>query len=216
MRMSDVEITMFTAAINVATHYLEYGAGGSTKLAAQTPTLSTITSVESDPEFINDHLRGDAAIQAAMQSGRLRFLIADIGPTEAWGYPLDRSKAHLWPNYALCPYLHGYQPDLILIDGRFRVACGLAAALQAPGATILIHDYSIRPRYKILERFLKIEDRADTLVRCRRLENLDKNSARRLLGVYLYCPTDLKGRLRQYAAKIKRRLTRQQGQRVPS
>ncbi|HTB80435.1 MAG TPA: hypothetical protein VK717_06080 [Opitutaceae bacterium] len=212
MRMSDAEITAFATAVNTATHYLEYGAGGSTKLAAKVPTLSTITSVESDPDFINHHVKTDAGVQAAVQSGRLRFLIADLGPTEAWGHPSDRRKAHLWPNYALCPYLHGYQPDLILIDGRFRVACGLAAALQAPDATILVHDYSIRPRYKILERFLKIEERVDTLVRCRRRENMDENAARRLLGVYLYCPSDLKGRLRQYASKIKRRLAGSQAQ----
>lgn len=211
MSMSDPEIAMLTAAVNTARHYLEYGTGDSTKLAVRVPTVSSVTSVESDPAFISSHLSGDADIQAATQSGRLRFLIVNIGPTGAWGNPLDRSKVHLWPNYALCPYLHGYHPDLILIDGRFRVACGLAAALQAFDATILIHDYPNRQHYHILERFLKIEDGVDTLVRCRRLANLDEDSARRLLGAYLYSPADLsptrRAKLRRYISKTTRRLT---------
>jgi hypothetical protein len=188
MRMSDPEIAMLTTAVSTARHYLEYGAGGSTKLAVRIPTVSSVTSVESDFAFIRSHLSGDVDIQAATESGRLRFLIVDIGPTGAWGHPLDRSKAYLWPNYALCPYLHDYHPDLILIDGRFRIACSLAAALQAPDATILIHDYSNRQHYHILEGFLQIEDGVDTLVRCRRRANLDEDSARRLLGASLYLP----------------------------
>ena len=212
MKLSNPEITMLTVALQSAEHYLEYGAGGSTKLAVRVSTVSTITSVDSDPAFISNHLGTDGDIQAAAQSGRLRFLVADVGPTGSWGNPLDRSKVHLWPNYALCPYLHGYYPDLILIDGRFRIACGLAAALQAPKATILIHDYTCRRYYHVLERFLEIEDSVDTLVRCRRLGTLDEGAARRLLSVYLYSPTDLsptrRDRLRRYISKIKQRLTK--------
>ena len=205
--MSDAEITMLTAAVNKSRHYLEYGAGDSTKLAARVTTVSDITSVESDPVFISSHLSGDADIQAATQSGRLRFLIADIGPTGVWGCPIDRSKAHLWPNYTLCPYLHSYNPDLILIDGRFRVACALTAALQSPDATILIHDYRKRRCYHILERFFKIEARVDSLVQGRRIAKLDEDAARRLLNVYLYSPEDLSSTRRARLGRfVKQRL----------
>jgi hypothetical protein len=142
-----------------------------------------------------------------MQAGRLRFLIADIGPTGGWGYPRDTSKIHLWPNYALCPYLYGYSPDLILVDGRFRVACSLAAALQVPEATVLIHDYRGRCHYHIIERFFSIDTTVDTLVRCRRKRPFDEQSARTLLRSYLYAPGDdsqtrwAKGRL--FLSKMK-------------
>ena len=183
---------MISAALAGAKHYLEYGSGDSTRLAARTPTLSSITSVESDPAFVSRELAGDPDIQSASQSGRLRFLMVDIGPTESWGHPLDRSKAHLWPNYALGPYLHGYLPDLVFIDGRFCVACGLVAALQAPEGTILIHDYPERPEYHVLEQFWKIEDRVAKLVKCRRQLQFDEAAARALLDIYLYCPADHK------------------------
>lgn len=208
MRMSAPEIALFEATVQAGGHYLEYGAGGSTKLVAALPQMASITSVESDPAYLRDRLAGDAAIQAATQSGRLRFLIADIGPVGEWGYPTDASKDYLWPDYALCPYRHGYRPDLVLIDGRFRVACGLLAALQAPAAPVLIHDYADREFYHVLEKFLHIETRVETLVRCHRRTDFDEAAARNLLRTYLYCPNDLvpkeKSWLKRRVARIKK------------
>ena len=107
--------------------------------------------------------------QKALQTSRLRFLVPDIGQTGDWGVPENSDSMHLWPNYALCPFLHGsVLPDLVLIDGRFRVACSLVVAMQAPSTTILVHDYTLRPAYKILEAFLTIEKTIDTLVMLRR------------------------------------------------
>ena len=206
--MSAPEIALFQATVQAGGHYLEYGAGGSTKLVAALPQVTTITSVESDPAYLRDHLAGDAAIQSATQAGRLRFLVADIGPVGEWGYPADASREHLWPDYALCPYRDGYQPDLILIDGRFRVACGLLAALQAPAAAILIHDYPPREFYHVLENFLKIETCVETLVRCCRRPDFDAAAARQLLRLYLYRPNDLvpkeKSWLKRRVARIKK------------
>ncbi len=200
---------MVSGSLAVAKNYLEYGSGNSTKMAARTPTLPCITSVESDPAFVRRELSDDPDIHSAIVSGRLRFLMVDIGVTKEWGHPVDRSKAYLWPNYSLCPYLHGYLPDLILIDGRFRVACGLVAALQAPGATILIHDYANRPEYHVLEQFLKIEERVASLVKCRRKLQIDEIVARALLNIYLYCPADHKperpSKFRNIIAKFKPR-----------
>lgn len=190
MIMSNAEIDLFTEALSSASNYLEYGAGGSTKKAARLFTLTSITAVESDSSFIENQLLNDVDVQLAIKAGRLRFLIADIGPTSDWGYPKDNSKIHLWPNYALCPYLYGYSPDLILVDGRFRVACCLVAALQAPAATVLIHDYKDRSHYHIIERFFAIDRMVDTLVRCRRVQSFDEQSARALLKRYLYVPGD--------------------------
>ena len=190
MRMSNAEIDLFTEELSSARNYLEYGAGGSTKRAARLSTLSSVTTVESDPSFVEKQLMNDVDVQLAIEAGRLRFLIVDIGPIENWGYPRDTFKIHLWPNYALCPYLYGYNPDLILVDGRFRVACSLVAALQAPEATVLVHDYKDRRHYHIIERFFVIDKVADTLARCRRIQSFDEQSARALLRSYLYAPGD--------------------------
>jgi hypothetical protein len=209
--MSHAEIDLFASALQRSSVYLEYGAGGSTKLAASSSALKSITSVESDPVFLETHVRNDTDVQRAISSGRLRFLIADIGPTGDWGYPKDSAKMHLWPNYALCPYLHGYNPDLILIDGRFRVACGLAAALQAPEATVLIHDYTDRRNYHVLDRFFTINKRVDTLVECRKRQPFDDRFARSLLHSYLYAPADeyqtTWAKARRFLRKVRRTVT---------
>ena len=204
--MSAVEIDFFTSVISASKNYLDYGMGGSTRLAVRSASVQTIFSVESDPQFLSSELLPDSDIQNAIKSGRLKFLAADIGPTGAWGTPRDTSKIHLWPNYAMCPFLHGNPtPDLVLIDGRFRVACSLVAALEAPSATLLIHDYTIRPYYKIIERFLEIEQTVDTLVRCRRARHFDPRAAHRILKEYLYLPGD---ESQKFQARLQRKLSR--------
>jgi hypothetical protein len=48
------------------------------------------------------------------------------------------------------------QPDLILIDGRFHIACFLASILLAkPGTIILFDDYFDRPNYHVVEKYIK-------------------------------------------------------------
>ncbi|MAO75600.1 MAG: hypothetical protein CL699_04770, partial [Chloroflexi bacterium] len=47
------------------------------------------------------------------------------------------------------------KPDVVLIDGRFRVACFLKSLLHAPPNTvILFDDYINRPHYHVVEEFL--------------------------------------------------------------
>jgi hypothetical protein len=66
----------------------------------------------------------------------------------------------LWPDYAIAVWdkidEQNISPDLIVIDGRFRVACFLASLLRAEaGTTILFDDYVGREkRYAIVEKFL--------------------------------------------------------------
>jgi hypothetical protein len=50
------------------------------------------------------------------------------------------------------------KPDLILVDGRFRVACFLYSLLCAEtNTTILFDDYTERPEYFIVEKFCKLD-----------------------------------------------------------
>jgi hypothetical protein len=188
MNMSLLEIRMLATAMAESKTYLEYGSGHSTLLALRKPAILSITSVDSNAEYVARRLESCRDVQDAKLAGRLRFLTPDIGPAGRWGQPLDSSKSHLWPNYALCPYHDKLFPDLVLIDGRFRIACGLAAALQAPEALVLIHDYSLRSTYHVLERFFDIVRKSDTMVGLRRAKSFDADEARRLLKKYIYIP----------------------------
>ena len=91
----------------------------------------------------------------------LHSIVADIGPTGPLGRPVDRSHMHNWPDYAVAVWRNlkadGRTPDVVLIDGRFRVACFLASAMNLPaGAAILFDDYEGRSRYHVVERHMPL------------------------------------------------------------
>jgi hypothetical protein len=147
---------LLEARLGEAQCLLEYGAGGSSMTAARLK-VATIISVESDADFL---AATGAAVRGAATHSAFIGHHADIGPTKEWGNPADRSKVHLWPRY--CSEIWARiarerlpQPDLVLIDGRFRVACLLAAVLMArPGTRILFDDYFDRPAYHRVEAWV--------------------------------------------------------------
>lgn len=187
--MSNEERSLFEEALSKGSRYLEYGSGGSTLIALRTPSLGKIDSVESDADFIEKHLKPDGLVDENLKSGRLRFLIPRIGKLGAWGHPVDREAEHLYPNYALCPWFDRAKPDIILVDGRFRVASALATLIECPGGTLLIHDFN-RSLYRVLDAFVSIYDAVGTLVVGQRSADFDEKRARKLLKRYLYAPDE--------------------------
>ena len=140
-----------------ASTILEYGSGGSTAMAAALGGKSVFT-VESDSAWlvkVRDGLEG--------ADGDFVFHHADVGPVGAWGTPKDRSKQEKWPSYPTWIWMHPKfrQPDLVLIDGRFRPACLIATMLftRAP-VRVLFDDYYYREEYFKVEAYAKPVDRA--------------------------------------------------------
>jgi hypothetical protein len=170
--MTHDEVSMLTLSFSENIHYLEFGSGGSTILALQ-KGVAKCNSVESSVDWINK-LREQSVIRDAEQCGRLSFHHADIGPTGNWGMPVDRSGLNRWPQYFLRIWgLLDQNPDLILIDGRFRAACGLCALISSRESTrILIHDFYTpepqRDNYRRLLEFADVAERANNLVRLTR------------------------------------------------
>ncbi len=149
---------LFTTEIAKANFYLEFGSGASTILAARAG-VQTI-SVESDLKFAE-------AMRTVLGSlAPVEIIVCDIGLTEEWGYPVfTRSTAkrlEYWIKYTKDPFSKIAKatsfPDMVLIDGRFRVACALATALNAKKAeavtTIYIDDYRDREHYHVVENYL--------------------------------------------------------------
>jgi len=140
---------------------LEYGSGGSTVLAAEAGCR--VMSVESDrawAERLADHL---AAI-----SSRASVHHADIGPTGAWGTPLKANAYAKFPSYALSVWDRPdfEEPDLVLIDGRFRASCLVAVLLRAKRpTTVLFDDYAKRRYYHGVERLARKEEMVGRMAR---------------------------------------------------
>ncbi|MEM6635006.1 MAG: hypothetical protein AAF667_03850 [Pseudomonadota bacterium] len=131
---------------------LEYGTGGSTALAAEMPDKTTF-AVENDPDW---HAGLRAYFSNNPPRSTLHLHLAETGPVENWGHPLSDEGWRQWPGYVLSVWDRAdfQEPDVILIDGRFRVACFLAAVFRLRRAcTVLFDDYVDRPSYHVVEKF---------------------------------------------------------------
>lgn len=127
--------------------YGEYGCGASTIwMAANSSAL--IQSVDSSADWIAEVRRRTAAAERPP-----RLTHVDLGPLGDWGRPLGYGARRLIPSYLEAPW-QGEAPELVLIDGRFRVACFLHGLLvAAPGTGLLFDDYANRPYYHLVEEF---------------------------------------------------------------
>ncbi|BDG73313.1 hypothetical protein [Roseomonas fluvialis] len=158
LTMRPVEVRLYRAQLVPPPRcYLEWGLGGSTAEALRAGA-GLVVSVEGDGAWIAA-ARDDAAVAAAEATGRLRLVHADIGPTGKWGMPVDRGTRARWPGYAAAPWpvldAAGAWPDLVLVDGRFRVACCLSMAREClarpdrPPPRLMLHDFNDqRPHYE--------------------------------------------------------------------
>ena len=183
--MTDAEIGVLRECLSKATSLVEFGSGGSTQLAAQSPSLRRIWSVESDPAWIVK-LRGLPDVSHAEGAGRLRFVHADIGRTGEYGMPLDASAQARWPAYyeAVWTDPATVEADIVLVDGRFRVACALEALARCrPHTILLFHDFWNRTPYHPVLAFTDWLGSCDSLAILRRKAVIDPahfESVRRL------------------------------------
>jgi hypothetical protein len=135
-----------------ATCYLEYGSGGTTLLASRLG-VPQLYSVESDPSWVS---AVEHRLKALAPAGRHVLLHADVGPVDSWGFPKTLPLGTAAGDYALGVWSRleadGASPEVVLIDGRFRVACFLACLLHArPGTRIVFDDYLDRCYYQVAE-----------------------------------------------------------------
>jgi hypothetical protein len=140
---------------------LEFGSGGSTLFAIK--NNKSIVSVESDRKFFNylmHHIKKNYSIHDA------RILIAQTGLTGRYGMPLFFPFS---PNveikglsYILTGYsqFKNFSPDLIFVDGRWRVACCLYSLILGFGSSrLLLDDYENDRSYKpLIEKYFEVSN----------------------------------------------------------
>lgn len=155
LTMPEAEAARLRAAYAAASVILEYGSGGSTLVAAEMPG-KRVFSVESDRAWARRMRRWFAGNPAA-EGTRVDLIWADIGRTKEWGKPVDKSAWRRFADYPLGVWSRdGFQaPDVVLVDGRFRVGCAIATALHVTRPTVLLFDdYKGRKRLWDVERFI--------------------------------------------------------------
>ena len=160
------DIVMFKKYVEKSKIYLEYGSGGSTCYVSKCSNIEHVYSVESDPNWIKK-------LQSLiLDSNKCTFIYADICTNGYWGYPGKNATIDQRKNYSnvICDS----NIDLVLIDGRFRVACALKCFKL--NCLILFDDFLNRPYYHIILQFYDIVERGKIMV-CLIKKNVDPPSS---------------------------------------
>lgn len=153
----------FEQSLRDSRFYLEFGSGGSTVLAARLGKQGV--SIEGDGYYCRDVRRKLRGVSHDMQ-----LFHVNIGRTGEWGYPLDQrptdSNVAAWRRYVGKPFdkLGDGFYDLVLVDGRFRVACALQTIAEAKkrkaSLRLLVDDYhdaeEPRPHYYAIEKYARM------------------------------------------------------------
>lgn len=168
--MDDETLSVFRDVVGRAEVYVEYGCGGSTALAFR-ESRARIVSVDTDRSWIETTLNfipGDLE--------RVGLTHVDLGEVGEWGFPKDRGADG--SVYCSLPWAGAKGADLVLVDGRFRVACFANAMMEAPaGATVIFEGYFGRDHYGDAEKIAQPAGRAGRSAIFRVPANLDRNLA---------------------------------------
>ena len=144
----DGDDRLFKTAAGNAQVYAEYGVGKSSIWVLQN-TSAHILAVDTSEHWINHVKAGTTAAE------RFEVNWIDLGAIGWAGRPQGYQARDKFQRYIESVWTRATQPDLILVDGRFRVACFLFSLASAkPGSTILFDDYVNRPHYHLVEEYL--------------------------------------------------------------
>lgn len=148
------EANRLRLAYAAASVILEYGSGGSSVLASGIRD-KLVFSVESDFDWA---IRLQREIDMRELPSPALVYHVDIGPTGDWGRPLGPETWTSFHRYPLAIWDEQFfrQPDVVLIDGRFRTGCLMTVLLrtQRP-VTVLFDDYAERAAYHSVETLIR-------------------------------------------------------------
>ena len=158
------EAAALRAAYQAAQVILEYGSGGSTVVAGDLPGRR-VYAVESSAPWL---ARMEAWFVAHPPKALVTLHHGNIGRTKAWGFPVDNRAVAQWPSYPLSVWDRAdfQHPDMVLIDGRFRLACALTVLFRIVCPVhVLIDDYVDRPNYRKIEALVGVPEMVGRLAR---------------------------------------------------
>lgn len=147
-KLFDGDDRIFRREAERARCYGEYGMGLSTRWMLEN-TKALVVAVDTSKEWV------DSVSEKFPDEPRLDAGWIDVGAVGDWGYPKSyhaRGNFHQYREYI---WRGDVKPDLVLIDGRFRVACFLQSMISArAGARVIFDDYTDRPHYHIIEELI--------------------------------------------------------------
>ena len=141
----------FKKKLKNSNFFFEYGSGSSTIYADK--NNKKYVSIETDKNFYK------FLLTKLKKKKSLRYF--SLGIVGEFSYPILCSEQQI-KNYifSIDKYFINKTPDLILVDGRFRIACCLNLINKAhfkKKLTIILDDYQKRKEYHCLNKFFQIK-----------------------------------------------------------
>jgi hypothetical protein len=178
--LSPKKLERFQTLLQQSSGLFEYGCGGTTELASQTHSIQSITSVETNRSW---------AKTVSDQLPSATIIWVDVGPVDDLGNPTDSALRAAWSRVPEV-WVQASQPyDLVLIDGRFRVACAALVCLYPKQVKrICFDDFTTRPQYHVILPFIDILETVESMIICRPKAGLDRVALQELYEAYKYTP----------------------------
>ena len=178
----EFDTEMFYKYLSKCENYLEFGCGGSTYQACLKENIEKIYSIESDKKWI-EKVESEI-LKKSDKSGRIRFIYNEMhSPPNSWGHPGINATEKQMKNYSSrltnLTEAEISELDLILIDGRFRVACCLKCYdLISDDCFVIFDDFLNREHYHIVLDYFDIVDKTSnqTMVVLKKKKDADKIS----------------------------------------
>ena len=158
--LSANDIKIFYQYLDKSTVYFEYGSGGSTYQANLRPNIQKIYTVESDKTWMNK-------LNSSINNTKITYIYNEMGTKpHTWGYPSGRCLKTDLINYS--EHMRNLsieersKIDLVMIDGRFRVACCLKCfEVINDDCYIIFDDFLHRKKYHIILNYYDIIEKTE-------------------------------------------------------
>jgi hypothetical protein len=155
------DLIMFRRYLNNASNYLEFGSGGSTIEVLKNNNIRSIYTIENDITWFNK-LTNIIKNNNLDNDKDFEFIYIPMKVKKNfWGHPIKEVSQTVHRSYTDILYniepSNLYKLDLILIDGRYRVACLLKLYnLISEDCVILFDDFINRKYYNIVLDYYNI------------------------------------------------------------
>ncbi|MFN6208211.1 MAG: hypothetical protein ACK49R_17420 [Planctomycetota bacterium] len=149
-------------------------------------TAAEVVVVESDAERLQQFAHCLETPEFNEMAGRARLVSSDLRGFGSWRELMTPEDRQQVGDYLAAPWKFRLgQPDLLLINGRFRVACFLYALLQAePGTRLLVRGYRQQDKYHVAEEFCPVAEACGDDVLFLVPEEIDRRRAEEALVSY--------------------------------
>ena len=179
LTLFDGDDYLFKSYLKNCNIYFEYGVGASTIWVLEN-TSSRIISVDTDKKWINK-------VNISKNKKRIDINWINLGDIENWGRPKTYRYRKHFIDYISNVWTFKVKADVILIDGRFRVACFLFSLINAKeDSMIIFDDYVNRPHYHVVEEVLEAHNFCGRQAVFRVPKVFNKQLAQDLLNNFTY------------------------------